>query len=672
MFRVVTFLSILACWGLPSTAQSQVPESAKAVVERYEASIEELSQEYRSSLETAKQRNREQLGQLIEKFKKAGDLDSVLSLEEELTKVAQSDSSIAGKPPVAATVARRGFEDALRKADADFKKKARLKMELLLKELTELEKSETKADRIASAKEIRDFRLEREKAGPAKPTVMGVSPSDDSVGEWVDLLKWNAGFDWAPRGINWNANLAEPPTQRSLKFKAVPGDGVNYPLPAIVEGDYELVAEFTRLSGQEDVGLNLPVGIYNVTVAFSSLGQFDGIGAVDGRWLIDSESSRKPSRIQTGKRHRVRVVVNRNAGQANITIDLDDTPNYITWIGPESTLRSTRSYMTMLFHPGVNVTRTVAEFHSVRIRMLSGTIEHDVLTDKDRTRDLKQGYVRLVGQPPINPSAQWGKYLVTQMPSLFGGELYWPMIAREFSECTDFYGVRAPSRLRCSVPSGAKSFSIIGTNEESKAAHFQILLDGVPVFDSGITPVAIIKLDLQPGSKVLELVLDPAGNEQFDRCYWCYPRFHGVTVDEIKDKMLDGTPGPLKVVIDQVSNGTLKHNTLLENVKSVPVHFRDVVPCNEFLWAHTPSAVAYQIPKGMSRFTAIGHCMFSHHVKFEVWADGKMIFQSPQAGIAKIDVKLPVTAQLLELKVIDLGDSDHDVCFWCYPRLYRK
>ena len=74
----------------------------------------------------------------------------------------------------------------------------------------------------------------------------------------------------------------------------------------------------------------------------------------------------------------------------------------------------------------------------------------------------------------------------------------------------------------------------------------------------------------------------------------------------------------------------------------------------------------------MSRFTAIGYNVRSHHVKYEVWADAKRIYENPQAGIVPIDVKLPSGTKTIELKINDLGDFYDDFSMWCYPRLHRR
>lgn len=74
----------------------------------------------------------------------------------------------------------------------------------------------------------------------------------------------------------------------------------------------------------------------------------------------------------------------------------------------------------------------------------------------------------------------------------------------------------------------------------------------------------------------------------------------------------------------------------------------------------------------MTRFTATGYNVIGHSARFEVWADGKRIFESPDAGIVSIDVRLPLNCRGIELKTNDCGNAAGDQCIWCYPRLSRK
>lgn len=93
--------------------------------------------------------------------------------------------------------------------------------------------------------------------------------------------------------------------------------------------------------------------------------------------------------------------------------------------------------------------------------------------------------------------------------------------------------------------------------------------------------------------------------------------------------------------------------------------------CNEFLYAHAPSRLAYLLPRGMLSFTAVGYCAGSRSVKFLVIADGETIFESEKSGIVEIRVDLPPRTKALELVVDDVGDKGGDQSFWCRPKLHK-
>ena len=250
-------------------------------------------------------------------------------------------------------------------------------------------------------------------------------------------------------------------------------------------------------------------------------------------------------------------------------------------------------------------------------------------------------------------------------------ERRWPLIAQEFRFCKDYYAAYAPSRLKCPVPSGAKSFSVVGYNDASRTAKYQILIDGKLVHDSGQASVDVIKIPIPQKASTIELVCDPAGVSDYDRTCWCFPRFHNVDVERITDKMLDGKP----TMRFTVGSSTIEKEPMRENVPviaSPPVHFRDAVPCHEFLFAHATSTISYDVPPGITRFTAIGYNVVSQHVKYAVSADGATLFQSPLAGIVPIDVKLPAGTRTIELKISDEGGYGMDHSMWCYPRLHQK
>ena len=505
--------------------------------------------------------------------------------------------------------------------------------------------------------------------GPNPPVVPAAPPA--KPGEWIDLLEWAEGIDWVPRGINWNNNIEGTPTKNGIALKR--GWPMRFPLPALIDGTYELDVEFTRHQGAEGVEVFFPVGTHPMRFMIgSNTGTLAYVAHVDGKVF----SEIRPAPISNNQRHRVFIRVRHDGDKAGFNIDWDNVKDYIKWEGAPAALWGGDT-LTMLRHPWIGSWNSNCEFHKVRVRMLSGTIQRDVITVADREQDLKNGFVRLIGEKASVTKVGWAQFLVNQIPVESGPgntERWWPLITRDFKVCDDFYGAHAPSRLKCPIPSGAKSFSAVGYNDSSRTAKYLVSIDGKQVYDSGVTDIAIIKQDIPAKSTLQELVIDPSGDHFNDQTYWCHPQFHSVAADKVTDKMLEGKSGTLKFKIASSSVGaaTLTRNQAIGMGPSIPIHFRDAQPCDEFLFAHAPSTVTYQVPEKMTRFTAIGYNTQSRHVKYEVWADAKRMYESAQAGIVPIDVKLPPGTKTIELKINDLGDSGNDRCMWCYPRLHRK
>ena len=512
------------------------------------------------------------------------------------------------------------------------------------------------------------------KPGPA-PTPLGSESAAPK--EWVDLLEWSEGVDWNERGINWNQHVEGTVSRNGLSFKR--GDSRRYPLPAILDGDYELEVEFTRTEGTEAAVIVFPINMHNLQLSFSAFsGRWTGVCGVDR--LEENETAQRPGALANNQRHRVRIRVRHTDERAEFRIDFNDKRDFIRWEGPLSRLANFGGAgvwpYTMRRHVWVGAYNSNVTFHKVRVGMANGTIRRDSITAQDREADLKDGLVRLVGERPTASSAKVHPIVVNQQILGFHRQsAYWPLIQRDFKPCDDFYSASAPSRLKCPIPPGAKSFSVVGYNHHFRTTDFVVEIDGQQIHRTGAAETAIIKVDVPPKSTLLELVVDPIGGVHFDRTYWCYPRFHSVPSGKITDKQLDGKPGPLGFAVSahSVGGGMFSHNTHHDEINTISViSFRDAQPCDEFLYAMAPSSITYQVPAGMSRFTAIGYNRLSFDVSYEVWADGKRVYQSPKAGIVSIDVALPAMTKLIELKIDNLGSSDFDHSLWCYPRLHRK
>ena len=550
-----------------------------------------------------------------------------------------------------------------------------------LPNLTSVIKQQLVTKRLAEIAPLKAVAVAKSSAGskagsaPSQPTGELAAPK-----EWVDLLEWSEGVDWNERGINWNQHVEGVVSKDGLTMKR--DARARFPLPALIDGDYDLEVEFTRAEGANAPVIVFPIHMQNLHLELDSFsGRSSGVAGVDGVWQEQNETTRRTKPFSNNQRHRVRVRVRQTELRAEFRIDFDDERDFIRWEGPLTRLANFGGAglwaYSMRRHVWVGAYDSKVTFHKVRVGMTSGTIRRDSITAQDRAADLKEGLVRLVGLKPTEASSDFHPAVANQNPIFahrFGEN--WPLITRDFKPCDDFYWACAPSRLKCPIPPGAKSFSVVAMNHGSRSADFIVEVDGQRLHRSGPIETAVIKIDVPPKSTLLELLVDPMGNNTADLSCWCYPRFHAVAANKIIDKQLDGKQSPLKFTIaaHSVGNGAFVHNKHWDDSMKTTsvVHFRDAQPCDEFLYAIANSSTKYAVPEGMSRFTAIGYNVQSFDVKYEVLANGKLIYQSPKAGIIPMDVSLPPKTKTIELKVDSLGNYHWDHSLWCYPRFHRK
>ncbi|HEY4259136.1 MAG TPA: hypothetical protein VGM98_03205, partial [Schlesneria sp.] len=128
---------------------------------------------------------------------------------------------------------------------------------------------------------------------PAETKITETKP-----GEWIDLLEWSEGVDWAPRGIEWNKYLSEKPGKAGISFKAE--QGARFPLPAIIDGEYDMEVEFTRYEGRFDAAIYFPVGSHPVRMLFAIGGDASQIAFENDQVIREY----RPTIFSNGERHR--------------------------------------------------------------------------------------------------------------------------------------------------------------------------------------------------------------------------------------------------------------------------------------------------------------------------------------------------------------------------------
>jgi hypothetical protein len=243
-----------------------------------------------------------------------------------------------------------------------------------------------------------------------------------------------------------------------------------------------------------------------------------------------------------------------------------------------------------------------------------------------------------------------------------------PYVPERLEYCGELIYAHAPSRLVYGLPSEAKSFTAVGYCVGSGDVKFRVLTDGQVKYESPRVGVVSMAVDIPPGARTLELVVDDLGDRGGDWSHWLMPRLHSCRAADV-GKNETGTP--IRLTECQpllVSVGAEIFRVNQARGPTLPPRFDEAGPCNEFLFAHAPSQLTYAIPPGATEFSAIGYNVRSTTVKFRVFVDGRGVFESPVAGIVPVHVALPPGAKRLDLIVDDFDGNGWDWSFWCYPR----
>jgi hypothetical protein len=273
-------------------------------------------------------------------------------------------------------------------------------------------------------------------------------------------------------------------------------------------------------------------------------------------------------------------------------------------------------------------------------------------------------FIRLIDVKPQSWATGWGPLGVNSMD-------YFPLLKEDSNVCEEFLYAHAPSRVTYALPPDAKSFSAIGYCLSGRDVRFRVLGDGEPLVEGRQGSIVPIKCDLPEGCKTIELIVDALNQRNSGCSYWLLPRFWPIPQERT---VLDGEGTHTKVTQLKPTSTQVGSNVFLVNRcygrTPPPVQVFDEAPCDEFLFAHAFSYLTYPIPRGASEFSAIGYCTASATVRFRVFADGRQLLTSRQAGIVPIRVHLPEGAKRLDLVVdpMDSGIADHS--YWCYPRFY--
>jgi len=95
----------------------------------------------------------------------------------------------------------------------------------------------------------------------------------------------------------------------------------------------------------------------------------------------------------------------------------------------------------------------------------------------------------------------------------------------------------------------------------------------------------------------------------------------------------------------------------------------DNARCFEYIWAHAPSDLVFEIPSGSKQFTAYALSQSSQAVRFIVMIDGKEKFaQEPGGKNIPVNVMIPEGAKRIQIIVNTVGSSNNAAhSLWAYP-----
>lgn len=102
-------------------------------------------------------------------------------------------------------------------------------------------------------------------------------------------------------------------------------------------------------------------------------------------------------------------------------------------------------------------------------------------------------------------------------------------------------------------------------------------------------------------------------------------------------------------------------------VKGVAPPVINGVVCRDYMFAHTPSRVTYDIPPKVKYFTSYCVNARSATASFSVVIDGVELFRTEGKAISRCCVEIPPGSKTIELVCGDMGDDTYDHTIWAYP-----
>ena len=345
----------------PDRSVQQTPESSATNAAPKTSDVQDTSSDDAGTPLDATHDDRERLTELVsarDAAIAAGDVDSALNTVALISRVDGSDAleaqlNAARQMQSTADPAIL-TERLLQLLDEAFNERRR---ELALQYVDDLLLSARKADDPGLLRRSTVCVLKiQESAREALPKEPG----------WIDLLAMvDVGRD-AVRG-NWTRTRAGVVIRREGCLAA------QLAIPSKFPKSYDLDVEFTRIEGDNDVSLTIPVGERHCLCILSGWhGEVSGLQVVDGKDIKDNVTSVRPGSVVNNRRHSLRISVELTESDQAAAVFVDfNGKRYITYQGPTAWLSvpNQDNWRT----PPLGVAQLCAHesevvFHSVRMR----------------------------------------------------------------------------------------------------------------------------------------------------------------------------------------------------------------------------------------------------------------------------------------------------------------
>jgi hypothetical protein len=192
-------------------------------------------------------------------------------------------------------------------------------------------------------------------------------------GDWTDLLKL----------IDIDKNVVAGKWQRSgTELTVAASQTPRIAIPISIDGGYDLVVDFTRTSGDQDVAVMLSVAGRPCMVNLSAAGgAMSGLQNIDSHQIFaDNPIVVKPGYLENDRYYRLSINVRiLSTERASIDVVLDGKPYLPHWEGSPASLSASNFWPTP--NPkgfGLGAQESDVTFHAVRLRMVSGDASADL------------------------------------------------------------------------------------------------------------------------------------------------------------------------------------------------------------------------------------------------------------------------------------------------------